>query len=246
MDFSLELKKISAFLNNKLGGKDAVVGVSGGVDSALVLSILSRTLPKEKVHAFFLPDAGTPKIDRDDVEKLSKSTGIPIKTIDISPMTESFKSQLSIEDRAAYGNVKSRTRMVVLYYFANINNALVIGTTNRTEYLIGYYTKFGDGACDLEPIMHLYKHDVWEMAAFMKVPDSIIQKKPSAGLWEDQTDEEEIGMSYSDLDKVLEDVFDLSIRSLTDKHIMVEKMHKNSEHKRKLPDFMEEEENRVR
>ncbi|MHB1471609.1 MAG: NAD+ synthase [Thermoplasmataceae archaeon] len=246
MDFSTELKKISKFITDKLSGKDAVIGVSGGVDSALVLSILSKTLPKDKVHAFFLPDSNTPRSDLDDVEKLSGATGIEIETINIGPVAESFRSLLSIEDRGALGNVKSRTRMVILYYFANIYRGMVVGTTNRTEYLIGYYTKFGDGACDMEPIMHLYKHDVWEMASFMKVPDSIIKKKPSAGLWADQTDEEEIGMSYSDLDKILEDVFDLKIRSLTQKHRKVEEMHENSEHKRKLPDFIDEEENKIR
>jgi NH(3)-dependent NAD(+) synthetase (EC 6.3.1.5) len=246
MDFSSELEKISHFITGELAGKDAVVGVSGGVDSALVLSILARALPKEKIHAFFMPDSNTPKTDSDDVKKLSDALGIEIRTIDIGSVADAFRALLSIEDRSAMGNVKSRTRMIVLYYFANIHKGLVVGTTNRTEYLIGYYTKFGDGACDIEPIMHLYKHDVWEFASYMKVPESIIKKKPSAGLWEGQTDEEEIGMTYSDLDKVLEDVFDLKIRSLTDKHKMVEDLHARSEHKRKLPEFMEEGENKDR
>lgn len=246
MDFSSELEKISHFITDELAGKDAVIGVSGGVDSALVLSILARALPKEKIHAFFMPDSNTPKTDSDDVKKLSDALGIEIRTIDIASVADAFKALLSIEDRSAMGNVKSRTRMIILYYFANIRKGLVVGTTNRTEYLIGYYTKFGDGACDIEPIMHLYKHDVWEFASYMKVPESIIKKKPSAGLWEGQTDEEEIGMTYSDLDKVLEDVFDLKIRSLTDKHKMVEDLHARSEHKRKLPEFMEEGENKDR
>ena len=246
MDFSSELEKISHFITGELAGKDAVVGVSGGVDSALVLSILARALPKEKIHVFFMPDSNTPKTDSDDVKKLSDALGIEIRTIDIASVADAFKALLSIEDRSAMGNVKSRTRMIILYYFANIHKGLVVGTTNRTEYLIGYYTKFGDGACDIEPIMHLYKHDVWEFASYMKVPESIIKKKPSAGLWEGQTDEEEIGMTYSDLDKVLEDVFDLKIRSLTDKHKMVEDLHARSEHKRKLPEFMEEGENKDR
>ncbi len=246
MDFSSELEKISHFITGELAGKDAVIGVSGGVDSALVLSILARALPKEKIHAFFMPDSNTPKTDSDDVKKLSDALGIEIRTIDIASVADAFKALLSIEDRSAMGNVKSRTRMIILYYFANIHKGLVVGTTNRTEYLIGYYTKFGDGACDIEPIMHLYKHDVWEFASYMKVPESIIKKKPSAGLWEGQTDEEEIGMTYSDLDKVLEDVFDLKIRSLTDKHKMVEDLHARSEHKRKLPEFMEEGENKDR
>ena len=178
MDFSTELEKIGHFITEKLAGKDAVVGISGGVDSALVLSILARALPKEKIHAFFLPDSNTPKTDWDDIGKISDSLGIEIKTININPVTESFRSILSIEDRSAMGNVKSRSRMIILYYFANIQNGMVIGTTNRTEYLIGYYTKFGDGACDIEPIMHLYKHDVWDFAAFMKLPETIIKKKP--------------------------------------------------------------------
>jgi NAD+ synthase len=246
MDFSSELEKISHFITGKLAGKDAVVGVSGGVDSALVLSILAKTLPKEKIHAIFLPDSSTPKTDSEDVKKLSDALGIEIRTINIGSVAESFRALLSIEDKSAMGNVKSRTRMIILYYFANIHRGMVIGTTNRTEYLIGYYTKFGDGACDIEPIMHLYKHDVWDFASYMKVPESIVKKKPSAGLWEGQTDEDEIGMTYSDLDKVLEDVFDLKIRSLTDKHKMVEELHAKSDHKRKLPEFMEEGENRDR
>ncbi|WP_393972212.1 NAD+ synthase [Oxyplasma meridianum] len=246
MDFSLELEKIGHFITEKLAGKDAVLGISGGVDSALVLSILARVLPKERIRAFFMPDSNTPETDLDDVKKLSESTKIEIKIINIESVVEAFRSLLSIEDRYAMGNVKSRTRMIILYYFANINNGLVIGTTNRTEHLIGYYTKFGDGACDIEPIMHLYKQEVWDFATFMKVPDNIIRKKPSAGLWEGQTDEDEIGMTYSDLDKVLEDVFDLNLKSLTDKHKKVEELHERSEHKRKLPEFIKAGENKDR
>ncbi|WP_162509135.1 NAD(+) synthase [Thermogymnomonas acidicola] len=126
--------------------------------------------------------------------------------------------------------------MVVLYYYANTDGGIVVGTTNRTEYLTGYYTKYGDGACDIEPIMHLYKHQVREMASYLGgVPRRIIEKKPTAGLWEGQTDEDELGITYDRLDRILEDLFDLRIGTLTEEHRRIRAMYEETKHKREMP-----------
>jgi NAD+ synthase len=145
----------------------------------------------------------TSRADHDDVKALSDKLGIIIQTIDITSPVESFRNLLGIRDMRFLGNVKSRVRMITLYYFSAFFNGLVVGTTNRSEYMTGYFTKFGDGACDIEPIMHLYKDEVRKIARYLRVPAHIIDKKPSAGLWESQTDEEEMGFTYDQLDSFL-------------------------------------------
>ncbi len=125
--------------------------------------------------------------------------------------------------------------MVILYYLANINDGLVIGTTNRTEYITGYYTKYGDGACDVEPIMHLLKFQVREMAKFLGVPESIIMKKPSAGLWENQTDEDEMGMSYDEMDEAIIRIFDRKEPPSGENDRKIMDMYGRSQHKRRMP-----------
>ena len=161
---------ITGFLRDQLSGHMAVIGVSGGVDSALVLALLSRAIPAERIVAVHLPETDRQGADYQDVMELSKATGVPVEMKPISGIAESFYRNLGVTDTRAAGNIKSRIRMVILYYLANINDGLVIGTTNRTEYVTGYYTKYGDGACDVEPIMHLLKFQVREMAKFLGVP----------------------------------------------------------------------------
>ncbi len=230
-----EVARITEFLRANLGAAPAVIGISGGIDSAVVLHLLSRVLPAERILAFYLPEKDSDDANRNDIREISRSSGVPITTVEIGPAINAFMDILHPSDRVSLGNMKSRVRMTVLYYYANAHHGLVVGTTNRTELMVGYYTKFGDGACDLEPIMHLLKRQVRELAAYLGVPRSVIEKKPTAGLWTGQTDEEELGMTYDQIDAAIERIFDQKMppRSQVEKRVM--ELHNSSDHKRRLP-----------
>lgn len=239
MQVQVEIDNITSFLQREIGSRNAVVGVSGGIDSALTLMLVARTFPEERIKAFFLPDGNTPESDYRDVDDLAKASGVHIGTINIQPMVDAFRTTLKVEGREALGNIKSRTRMISLYYQSNTNNGMVVGTTNRSEYIVGYYTKFGDGACDIEPIMHLLKRDVREMAHALNVPESIMNKKPSAGLWASQTDESELGMTYDELDQAIVEIFDHGSEEKNPVYDRVRELYRNSSHKRRTPEGLE-------
>ncbi len=230
-----EITEIAAFIRQQIGDRTPVIAISGGIDSALTLMLLRKVYPAEKIMAFFLPDDRTPEKDYMDVEALSKVSGVKIHTINIQPMVASFQKTLEVSQKEALGNIKSRVRMITLYYHSNLYGGMVVGTTNRSEYVVGYYTKFGDGACDVEPILHLLKRDVRELSRALNVPDSIISKEPSAGLWESQTDESELGMSYDVLDQIIEDIFDRGSQSSDPLYEKVRELYRNSAHKRRGP-----------
>jgi NAD+ synthase len=232
------VEKIKTFLKSRLNGKIAVLGVSSGIDSSLVLKLLSVSINTNKIKAIFMPDRFTRESDYDDIKALEDNTGIRIETINIEPVFSSYISILGHTDKKIEGNLRSRIRATILYYFANQYNGLVIGTTNRTEYLLGYYTKFGDGACDIEPIEFLYKTDVRKISKYLGIPDSIINKKPSAGLWENQYDEDELSMPYHRVDQILIDIFDKNIRKDTDDYKKIIGIYNNSEHKRRMPETL--------
>ena len=233
------IKKIEAireFLKEKMGNAYAVVGISSGIDSSLVLTLLATAIDIDKIKAIFMPDKFTKKEDYDHVQLLSKSTGIKIDEVNIESIMESYRKVLESDDKRLEGNIRSRIRANILYYYSNKLGGMVIGTTNRTEYLLGYYTKYGDGACDIEPIETLYKTDVRNIARILKLPDPIIQKKPSAGLWENQFDEDELNMTYDEIDQVLKDVFDLHI--LRGNYEKLVETYLKSMHKREMPRAM--------
>ncbi|KQB36660.1 NAD+ synthase [Acidiplasma cupricumulans] len=232
------VEKIKTFLKSRLNGKIAVLGVSSGIDSSLVLKLLSVSINTNKIKAIFMPDRFTRESDYDDIKALEDNTGIRIETINIEPVFSSYIAILGHTDKKIEGNLRSRIRATILYYFANQYNGLVIGTTNRTEYLLGYYTKFGDGACDIEPIEFLYKTDVRKISKYLGIPDSIINKKPSAGLWENQYDEDELSMPYHRVDQILIDIFDKNIRKDTDDYKKIIGIYNNSEHKRRMPETL--------
>lgn len=235
MQAQIEITEITSLLTSQISDMTPVIGVSGGIDSAVTLMLLARAFPKDKIRAYFLPDDGTPESDYRDVRELSRVSGVHIETVNIQPMVNSFRTTLGVEKKEALGNIKSRVRMVTLYYYSNISRGIVVGTTNRSEYVVGYYTKFGDGACDIEPIMHLLKREVRELARALNVPQSIIEKQPSAGLWESQTDENELGMSYDELDSIIEDIFDHDSKNPDPKYERVRELYRNSSHKRGGP-----------
>ncbi len=230
-----DLELVKSFLRENIGDKYAVVGISSGIDSSLVLKVLSSTIDKGKIKAIFMGDKFTKKEDYDDIILLSENTGVNIETINIENIFNSYKNTLNSNDKRIEGNIRSRIRANILYYHANVLNGYVIGTTNRTEYLLGYYTKFGDGACDIEPIEKLYKTDVRNMAKYLNLPERIIKKRPSAGLWENQYDEDEMNMSYNEIDRILIDIFDKKIMIDNDKYKKIMDIYNRSEHKRKLP-----------
>lgn len=188
----------------KAGG--AVFGLSGGIDSAVVAALSIKVFPKNTL-AIIMPCHNL-ETDTNDALDLIDRFNIPYKIIDLSKVYDSFIYLLKDREKEesfklAEANVKPRLRMITLYYFANKLNYLVVGTGNKSELGIGYYTKYGDGGVDILPLGNLLKNQVKELAEYLDIPKKIINKPPSAGLWEDQTDEEEIGISYNQLDKYL-------------------------------------------
>jgi NAD+ synthase len=198
------IEKFLAEKLRKIGAKGFVLGVSGGIDSAVVMRLCARAVGKDKVLALLMPEKDSPKDDFEDSKMLCEKEGVKYKTIDISELIESFKKSLGGNvDKKSLANIKARCRMVLLYHYANTESRLVAGTSNKSEMLIGYFTKFGDGGADLEPIADLYKTEVRQLAKEMRIPPDIIKKVPTAGLWKGQTDEGEMGIKYDRLDAIL-------------------------------------------
>jgi len=176
----------------------AVVGISGGIDSACVAALAKRALGKNVIFVSLPP--ARENVFENSVTALAQTLKIDIVKKPIGDAFGAITKNLPAGDKKSAGNVYSRLRMIVLYYFANINNYLVLGTTNKSEMNLGYFTKFGDGGVDLEPIADLYKTELEQMAARIGVPEIILNAAPTAGLWPGQTDEGEIGLSYFFLD----------------------------------------------
>lgn len=209
MDLKSYLKEIETFLIKYL--KDSrcekyVLGVSGGVDSSLCAAILKNAVSKEKVHCLIIPIDSSEE-DIEDGLTLVKDLGLSYDVIDATEIFNSYVEQFknnNIElDRATLGNLKARIRMSILYAVAQKEHGLVVGTDNADERYIGYFTKYGDGACDVLPIAHLVKKEVVEAAKIYGVRDSLAERIPTAGLYQGQTDEKEMGVTYQELDAYL-------------------------------------------
>lgn len=230
-----KINKISSFLSSTIGEKNAVLGLSSGIDSTLVLYILKTAIDVNKIHAIFMPSGSTKREDYEDINLISRSININVKTINIDEPVNSIISKTNIKEVKWTGNLKSRIRMSILYLLSNSLDGMVIGTTNLSEYITGYYTKFGDGACDIEPIINLTKSEVREAASYLGIPKRIIDKPPSAGLWENQTDEDEIGMSYEEIDDEINYLRKNKKFRDTENGKRLREMYEKSAHKRRLP-----------
>ncbi|MFC1658171.1 NAD+ synthase [Candidatus Omnitrophota bacterium] len=182
--------------------KGVIVGLSGGLDSAVTAALCSRALGKKRVLGLILPCV-TQKQDIADARLVARSLGLRVKTIDLGQVYKAYLKILPGSNQIALGNLKARLRMSALYYFANKLNYIVCGTSNKSEILMGYFTKYGDGAEDIAPLGCLLKSQVRKIAQSLKIPQRIIKKAPTAGLWPGQTDEAEMGISYARLDDIL-------------------------------------------
>jgi len=242
-DYASITETIEKFLSEQIEKnhvKGIILGLSGGIDSAVLAYICKRKL-KEKTLAIIMPDTSiTPKIETEDALKMIALTGIEYKLIDIKPIVNEYTMYLEPNEKSR-GNLRARVRTNILYYYANIKDYLVLGSSDKSEYLIGYFTKFGDGASDLTPIISLYKLQVREIAKYLGVPENVISKKSSPHLWKEHEAEEELGASYEEIDSVLYCLCDKKISVEETCNITqiekstVEKIYElniNSEHKR--------------
>lgn len=220
-DLSINAELVLDYLTRRLrdyvidkSRRDAViVGVSGGVDSSLVAYLAIKAIGAEHSYFYMLPSASTPKEDMEDayaVLQFSHANRSNTRIIPIDDIVAAFEDRLSERlDRVAIGNIKARVRMTMLHSFATIHNGLVLGTGDKSEITMGYFTKFGDGGVDVLPLGDLYKSQVRELAAFIGLPPRVYTKPPSPALWEGQSAEDELGIDYLTLDRILRRRFDL-------------------------------------
>ena len=187
----------------KAGFSKAVLGLSGGIDSALVAYLLRDALGKENVLAIMMPYKSSNPDSLNHAKLVVEDLGINSKTIEITDMIDAYFKNEEEATSLRMGNKMARERMSILFDYSSKENALVVGTSNKTEIYLGYSTQFGDSACALNPIGDLYKTNIWDLSRYLKIPNELIEKKPSADLWEGQTDEQEMGLTYKEADQIL-------------------------------------------
>jgi len=197
------LEKFLLDESRNAGFTRGVVGLSGGVDSAVTAFLAAAALGRENVRAVMMPYRTSSRESLSDAQSVVDALKIPSETVDITPMVDPCLQAMGADDRVRAGNIMARERMIVLYDVSARDGALVLGTSNKTEFLLGYGTLFGDMASAINPLGDLYKTQVWELAAALGVPRQIVEKKPTADLWSGQTDEGELGFSYRDADRLL-------------------------------------------
>lgn len=228
------------------GAERAVLGLSGGIDSTTTAHLAVRALGTEAVHGLVMPGAVSDAENMTDAERVAMDLGIEYDLVEINPFVDRLLDTFpeAEADQLAVGNARARVRAVINYFLANHEDAVVLGTGNRTEALVGYFTKFGDGAVDCNPLGRLYKQQVRQVARYLGVDEALVTKTPTAGLWAGQTDEDELGIDYDTLDGILALHVDgaaspgATARLLDVDRETVERiaaMHDRSEHKRTPP-----------
>jgi NAD+ synthase len=246
LDYQMVSRRIQHFISDRVKEAKAngiIIGLSGGIDSTVTAHLAAATLPKEKVIGLILPvNKITPKKEVEDAKETAMHLGINIKYVDISNILNSYMMHLE-KGSLAEGNLIARIRMSLLFYYANLTNRLVMGTSDRSEILIGYFTKYGDGGSDLLPIGGLYKTQVRELGRYIGVPEKIIEKASSPHLWTNHFAESDIGFPYEIIDRILYLWKDRRIDLDEVSHIIgnseavqsVFKMNQKSQHKREFP-----------
>ena len=215
LNATLAVEVLTSFIRDAVetsGTQGVVLGLSGGIDSSLAAALAARALGPEHVHGFLLPYRTSSAESERDARAVAAHLGVPHQVLDISPMVDAY---FAIETEAPAdrrGNKMARERMTILFDQAKKLDALVLGTSNKTEILLGYSTVFGDNASSLNPLGDLYKCQVWQLSRHLGLPAEVIDKAPSADLWPGQTDEGELGFSYEMADEVLYLLFDMGLR----------------------------------
>lgn len=245
-DFHTLSKRIERFISNYLANSSAkgvIIGLSGGLDSAVVLKLTVNALGPTNVLGLVMPSDTTPKEDTSDAIDHAKSLGVRYLIIDINPLLAKY-SEILPEDKKARGNLMARIRTNILYYHANVNNYIVVGTSDKSELYLGYFTKFGDGAADIMPIANLYKTQVRGLGKSLKIPEAIVKKKSSPRLWDNHLAEDEIGMDYETIDPILHLLVDKKMKpkaaakklGVSEKQVnTIKEMMEKSLHKREMP-----------
>lgn len=239
-------RQLVGFLRDEFrnaGYTRGVLGLSGGVDSAVVAYLAAEALGKENLLTLLMPYRTSSSRSRADAELVVRRLGVRSELVEITPMVDAYLEKAAVADPLRRGNVMARCRMIVLYDVSAREKALVLGTGNKTETLLGYGTLYGDTACALNPLGDLFKTQVWQLARALGVPEEIVSKKPSADLWEGQTDEAELGLSYLEVDRFLHamvdqgrSVGDLVAMGYTEAYITrVQQMIQRNEFKRRMP-----------
>lgn len=250
MDYSRVVDEVKHFLTKKLeetGAEGYVIGLSGGIDSAVTAKLAVEAVGHDNVNGWMMPGDPSNPENMEDARNLCEDLGISYREISIESTVKEFEDVAPFEiSKETLGNVRARTRMIYEYIDANENNLLVLGTGNRSELLIGYFTKYGDAATDISPIADLYKTEVRDIAEHIGLNRKFIEKEPSAGLWDDHSDEDEIGLTYDKIDLILKQLVDQekSVKEIADGDIAreeverINEMHQDSSHKRSMSEIL--------
>ena len=223
----------------KTGSKGVVIGLSGGLDSAVVTKLCVDALGADKVLNIFMPSRVTVSEDYVITKDLSKLWGTEYRIMDVQPAVDSLQSVLLSQEEAPLdrGNISARCRMIVLYNQARKRHYLVMGTSNQSELMMGYFTKYGDGGCDFNPIADLTANEVFDFLRYLGAPEHVVTKAPSAGLFEGQTDEKEMGVTYREIDAYL-----AGEKVSAEAEAIINRYHKSSLHKMTMPRVFNDDE----